>query len=295
MIRSMTGFGSAEGEVGGRKLAVEVKAVNHRFFNFFSKLPPNLQGYESRIQTKVKGALTRGQVSVFANWDRTSGNGAAVRLNMEAASEAATLIRQMKEELRLTGEVEISHVLGFSAVTGAAESRIDEEEGWKTLSAIFDEALEKMEAFRVREGEDLERDLLERLDLFTELSEKVGLRRADVVKNYKERLEARIDELCSETVSPEVIAERVAVEVTVFADRCDITEELVRLNSHLDKFREILDTEEVVGRKIDFLIQEMNREVNTIGSKTPDADASGLVVEMKSELEKIREQIQNVE
>jgi uncharacterized protein (TIGR00255 family) len=295
MIRSMTGFGSAEGEVGGRKLAIEVKAVNHRFFNFFSKLPPNLQTFESRIQTQVKSTMTRGQVSVFANWDRSNSNGASVRVNMEAAKEVATLLEEMKQELNLAGEVDISHVLSFSAVTGGGENRIEGDEAWKALSEIFERALAGMESFRVREGADLERDLFERLEQFTSLMEQIGLRRSDVVTEYRARLEKRIDELCSEIVSPEAIAERVAVEVAVFADRCDIAEEMVRLKSHIDKFREILSTEEVVGRKIDFLIQEMNREVNTIGSKTPDADSSGIVVEMKSELEKIREQIQNVE
>ncbi len=291
----MTGFGSAEGEVGGRKLSIEIKAVNHRFFNFFSKLPPNLQTFEGRIQAQIKKGLARGQVSVFANWDRTNSNGATVRVNMEAAKEVVTLLRDMKEEFGLAGEVEISHVLSFSAVTGGTDSRIDDAEGWGALSEIFERALAGMEAFRVREGADLERDLLERLAQFAEFMEQIGERRADVVNEYRARLEKRIDELCSEIVSPEAIAERVAVEVAVFADRCDIDEELVRLRSHIDKFREILEEEEVVGRKIDFLIQEMNREANTIGSKTPDADSSGIVVEMKSELEKIREQVQNIE
>lgn len=295
MIRSMTGFGSAEGEVGGRKLSIEVKAVNHRYFNFFSKLPPNLQTFEGRIQAQIKKALTRGQVSVFANWDRTSSNGATVRVNMEAAREAVARLREMKEALNLVGEVELSHVLSFSAVTGSTESGIDDAEGWSALSEIFERALAGMEAFRVREGADLERDLMERLGQFTTLMAQVGERRTDVINEYKARLERRIDELCSETVSPEAITERVAVEVAVFADRCDIEEELVRLRSHIDKFREIIAEEEVVGRKIDFLIQEMNREANTIGSKTPDAASSGVVVEMKSELEKIREQVQNIE
>ncbi len=294
MLRSMTGFGGAEGDIGGRRLFIDVKAVNHRFFNFFSKLPQNIQQFESKIQSMVKGRLTRGQISVFATWDKR-GPSQPVSLNMVAAREAAKVLENLKSELGLAGEVTLDQVLSFPAVMGAPDSGLDEAESWKRIEEIMDKALVKMEEFRVREGQDLHRDLSERLKVFQALSVRVDERAPLMVTQHKERLEKRLTELTLDAVDEALVTERVALEVATYAERSDVTEEIVRLSSHMEKFVEILEEEGPVGRKLDFLIQEMNRETNTIGSKTPDADTSRIVVEMKAELEKIREQIQNIE
>jgi uncharacterized protein (TIGR00255 family) len=295
MLKSMTGYGAAEGTVGGRPLFVEIKTVNHRYFNFFTKLPQSLLSFEGRIQALAKERLSRGQINVFASWDRKAGGAQALTLNLEAARQAAELLRKVRDELNLAGDVELSHILSIPAVVAAQEAGLSDEEAWPQIRAVFDAALTDMEKLRAREGSDLEKDLLARLIVFSGYMDEVERRRPEIVAENKARFDKRIHELCAEAVSSEVIAERVALEVAIFADRCDVSEEIVRLKSHIDKFRELLVAEGGVGRKLDFLIQEMNRETNTIGSKTPHAETSRTVVEMKAELERIREQVQNVE
>lgn len=296
MIKSMTGFGSAEGNVGGRRLFVDMRAVNHRYFAFQTKMPSNLVALEGRVQALCKERLTRGQISVFANWDRKGqGSGAQVHINMEAACQAARQLKALKEELCLSGEVELSHVLAVPDVTTPSEVNVGDEEVQEAAMAVFAEALRGMEKFRNREGEDLERDLRERVALFTGHVGEIEVRRPKIVAEQKARLEKRVAELVGDKAGEPLLSERLAVEIAMYADRLDVSEELVRLKSHTAKFLELLAETGAVGRKLDFLLQEFNREVNTIGSKTPDAETARVVVEMKAELEKMREQVQNVE
>lgn len=295
MLKSMTGFGSGEGEVNGRKLFVEIKAVNHRYFNFQAKMPGNLSPLEPRLQALVKERLSRGQVTVFANWDRRGGGPQAANINFEAAKNGAEALRRLKEELSLAGEIEISHLLLLPEVLSQPETNLTEEDTAKAALNVFDAALTGMESFRLREGQDLERDLRERLAIFVGLTEKIEERRPAIVAEQKARLEKRIGELAGETAREKDVAERLAVEIAIYADRCDVAEELTRLASHREKFLELLLEKGPVGRKLDFLLQEFNRETNTIGSKSPDALTANFVVEMKAELERIREQVQNVE
>ncbi len=294
MIRSMTGYGRAEGDVFGRRLAVEVKTVNHRFLNFTARLPQDLQRFEIRFLGLVKQTLQRGQVNLYASWDSGADDVPPVHVNREAAERAAALLRETAEALGLPGGVRLEHLLAFPAVTLPALDRIDPELLWERVAALARGALEELQRFREREGADLARDMAGRLDTVERLVDEIDRLRPGVVEAYRERLARRVEELVREVPAQDLEA-RLAMEVALFADRCDVSEELVRLRSHLAEYRELLSAGGVVGRKLEFLLQEMNRETNTTGSKASDAGISRIVVEIKAELEKLREQVQNVE
>jgi len=294
MIRSMTGYGRAEGTVGKRRLAVEVKAVNHRFLNFFAKLPPELQQFEPEILSLVKEHLQRGQVSVFAAWDARGGADGGVVVNAEAARLAAEALREAARAAGLEEDVTLSHVLAIPAVTSPSGATLGAEALWEAAAPLVRAALVDLDGLRLREGEDLAADLRSRLEVLSRGAAEVEARRPFLVEEVHARLTKRVQELV-QGLPVEVAAERVAVEVALFADRSDISEEIVRLRSHCEKFLELLSQGGVAGRKLDFLLQEMNRETNTIGSKAADAAISRAVVEMKAELEKVREQVQNLE
>lgn len=294
MIKSMTGYGRAEGDVGGRRLAVEIKAVNHRFLNFFTKLPADLQRFEPDLLGLVKAHLQRGQVNVFATWNGGRGDAPQVAINVGAARAAATALRQVMQETGVLEELRLEHLLAIPAVTSAAADSLDPEELWRQCSGIFASALEDLDGLRIREGTDLAADMRSRLAAVSAAVDRVETLRPQVVEEYHARLTRRIEELVQD-LPAELVSERISAEVAVFADRSDVAEEVVRLRSHVEKFGELLAEGGVVGRKLDFLLQEMNREANTIGSKGSNAELSRVVVEIKAELEKIREQIQNVE
>jgi len=294
MLRSMTGYGRAEGDVDGRTLAVEVKAVNHRFLNFFAKLPGDLQRFESDILGVVKQHLQRGQVNVFANWIQGVDATVPVCINLEAARQAGPLLRQAAAAAGIAGEPTLADLLAVPAVTSPVSSTLAAEELWERCAPLFQAALVDLDGLRAREGEHLADDLRARLAAIGAAVDQVEALRPAIVEDYRARLHRRIEDLVRD-LPAEVVAERVAVEVAVFADRSDVAEEVVRLRSHLEKFAELMVAGGGVGRKLEFLLQEMNREANTIGSKASNAGLSGVVVEIKSELEKLREQIQNVE
>jgi uncharacterized protein (TIGR00255 family) len=293
MIRSMTGYGRAEGEVAGRMLVVEVKAVNHRFLNFFARLPPDLQRFESEVLARVKAHLQRGQVSVFATWNGGGAEGAAA-LNMQAVRQAAEALRQAANELGIMEEVSLGHLLSFPGVFSAGAAAAEPEELWEGASRVFEEALKSLDELRRREAQDLVSDMRLRFERIRELAVVVEARRPQVVEEYRAKLARRAEELLKD-LPVEVVRERLALEVAVFAERSDVQEEVVRLRSHLDKCAELLQAGGSVGRKLDFLLQELNREANTIGSKASDTEITPAVIEIKGELERIREQVQNLE
>ncbi len=295
MIRSMTGYGRASGEVAGRGLVLEIKTVNHRFLNFAVRLPPDLQPLELEFQARIKARLQRGQVSVFATWEGDeAGGGAGAFVNAEAARRVAEALRLAARTAGVAEEVSLAHLLAFPAVTAPAAGRVDGDRLWAETGPLVDAALQQLDAMRAREGDHLADDVQERLRTIAGLEASIETRRPTVVEDARARLSRRVQELRAD-LPPEALSERVAFEVALFADRSDVSEELVRLRSHREKFASVLEEGGAVGRKLDFLLQEMNREVNTIGSKASDAEVARLVVEMKSELEKIREQVQNLE
>lgn len=294
MNRSMTGYGRAAGVVVGRRLAIEIKTVNHRFLNFSMRLPPDLQPLELEIQGRIKARLQRGQVSVFAGWEGEEGGGPGAFVNAEAARQVAEALRVAARAAGVAEEVSLAHLLVFPAVTTPGAGRVEGDRLWAEAAPLVDAALAELDAMRGREGDHLAADLRARLRRTAELEAAVAARRPSVVEEAKARLARRVQELRAE-IPAEALAERVAFEVALFADRSDVSEELVRLRSHREEFTAVLSEGGAVGRKLDFLIQEMNREVNTVGSKASDAEIGRVVVEMKAELEKVREQVQNLE
>ena len=294
MVRSMTGYGHAEAILDGQKYTVEIKSLNHRFLEISLRLPASLSALEMEIKKKIGEPLLRGKIDVSIRRDVQSSaeNGQYLALNLPLAQNYFNLLMQLKQSLNLQDEIRLEMIAGQKDVFKMAESPQDDTALWQGLATVLEEALAGMMEMRRREGEILSRDLSARLDLMAQLLSRIEAKAPQVVLEYQKRLTDRVRELTSGLVVDEG---RLSQEVAVFAEKSDITEEIVRLRSHLGQFLEMLDSEEAIGRKVDFLIQEMNREVNTIGAKSSDADISKQVIEIKSELAKLREQVQNLE
>ena len=294
MVRSMTGYGRAEAILDGQKYTVEIKSLNHRFLEISLRLPASLSALEMEIKKKIGEPLLRGKIDVSIRRDVQSSaeNGQYLALNLPLAQNYFNLLMQLKQSLNLQDDIRLEMIAGQKDVFQMAELPQDDSVLWQRLAAVLEEALAGMMEMRRREGEILSRDLSARLDLMTQLLSRIEAKAPQVVLEYQKRLTDRVRELTSGLVVDE---SRLSQEVAILAEKSDITEEIVRLRSHFGQFLEMLDREEAIGRKVDFLIQEMNREVNTIGSKSSDADISKQVIEIKSELAKLREQVQNLE
>jgi len=292
MIKSMTGYGKGEAVHEAGRFTVEVRCVNHRYGEVTVKLPRALMQFENEIKKRVGERLVRGKIDVFIQAENAVALGVPMA-NLPLARGYLKAFQTVAEALGLHGEVDLALVASQrDVVTVAAEAEASLEEIPQELVAAVEDALRRVDEMRLFEGESLFADFLRRRELLAQLIAKVAERAPFVVSEYAQRLKERIAQLLGEGSLPE---ERIAQEVAVMADKCDVTEELVRLESHLRQFDETLAKSEPVGRKLDFLLQEINREVNTIGSKANDAQMAALVVELKAELEKIREQVQNIE
>jgi uncharacterized protein (TIGR00255 family) len=290
----MTGYGRAEAILNGQKYTVEIKSLNHRFLEISLRLPASLSALEMEIKKKIGEPLLRGKIDVSIRRDVQSSaeNGQYLALNLPLAQNYFNLLMQLKQSLNLQDDISLEMIAGQKDVFQMAELPQDDSALWQGLTAVLEEALAGMMEMRRREGEILSRDLSARLDLMAQLLSRIEAKAPQVVLEYQKRLTDRVRELTSGLVVDE---SRLSQEVAILAEKSDITEEIVRLRSHFGQFLEMLDREEAIGRKVDFLIQEMNREVNTIGSKSSDADISKQVIEIKSELAKLREQVQNLE
>ena len=292
MIKSMTGYGKGEAANATGRFTVEVRCVNHRYGEITVKLPRSLMQFENDIKKRVGELLNRGKIDVFIQVEGAMSLGVPTA-NLPLARGYLRAFNSVREALGLAGEVDLALVASQrDVITVAAEAEATLEEIPQELLAALADALDRVEAMRLFEGESLLADFKKRRELLGGVIAQVAERSPFVVSEYAARLKERIAQLCSESGLPD---ERLAVEVALLADKCDITEELVRLESHLRQFDETLGRTEPVGRKLDFLLQEINREVNTIGSKANDGKIASLVVELKGELEKIREQVQNIE
>lgn len=289
---SMTGFGKGTCAVDGRELTVELKSVNNRFLDISMRLPRTLGALEEPFRRAMQQRLNRGHVDVFVNYRNTRSDARCVYLDTQLMGAYVQQARKAAEELSLTDDLTLSKVLSLPDVAEIVPGEEDEEAllalGEKTVNLAID-ALLKM---RLGEGERLKLDLQERIERMEGYAVSIEKRAPGVAEDYRRKLTERIEELVQET---EVDRSRLATEIALFADRAAIDEEIVRLKSHLVHFRELLEAQEPVGRKMDFLIQEMNRECNTIGSKANDAALTDLVLLCKAEIEKLREQIQNIE
>jgi uncharacterized protein (TIGR00255 family) len=292
MIRSMTGFGSAAGLWAGRTVTVEVQSVNSRFREVTARLPKVCAPLEETVKKQVATRLERGRVDLWVQLDDRELRPLAARVDYELARTLAERLNELRERLNLAGAVTLDHLLALGVVGREEEPAPDLSELKSGLDPLVREAVEVLVAMREAEGRNLGLDLARRLDIMSDLSRRVGEAAAGAPEALLARLTRRLAELGA---GPAHDPARLAQEAALLADRADITEEVVRLGSHLAGFRRLMDSPEPVGRRLDFLLQEMGREVNTMGSKAQDLDVTGLVLDMKAELEKLREQVQNIE
>ena len=294
MIRSMTGFGRMEGVAAGKRILVEMKSLNHRYLEISLRMPAALAVLEMEIKKRIGERYTRGKFEVSIRMENGSSSEApsVLALNLPLARQYHSLLTQLRKELGISGEVTLEMMAGFRDLFVTGEGEEDVPALWEGLEKVLAQTMEKLTAMRDAEGESLGRDLTERMGTVERLVQEIARRAPEVVLEYRQRLADRVRELTAGMVVDE---SRLHQEVAVLAEKSDITEEVVRMNSHLGQFRNFMTAEEAVGRKMDFLIQEMNREVNTIGAKSQDGEIARLVIELKSELAKLREQIQNVE
>ena len=296
MVKSMTGYGRGIYSGEQRSITVEVKAVNHRYCDITVKMPRKYSFAEEKIKAAAKEVLKRGKVEIGVSIDNFGKSETDVNINLDAAKRYYDALTELGQNFNLAGDgqVPLSLLAGMTDVLTTAPATEDEEVFERELLAALKEALEEISAMRAVEGEKLALDILKRADIIENTKNLITERAPKIEREYKERLQARIIELLDGSV--EIPEERLALEAAIFADKANITEEIVRLGSHIDQLRSFINSdEETVGKKIDFLVQEMNREANTIGSKSNDMDITSWMLELKAEIEKIREQIQNIE
>ena len=289
---SMTGYGRGPAALDGRELTIELKSVNNRFLDIGMKLPRQLSFLEDGLRKLLNDSLNRGHVDVFVNYRNLRSDAKTVRVDEALLQAYLSSARESAKSLGLTDDLTLSRALTLPDVTAILPADEDQQALMELSTEAMTAAIEGLRNMRFKEGERLKLDLSARMDTMTGYAAAIEKRAPAVVEEYRAKLTARIDELLGET---EVDRTRLATEVAIFADRAAIDEEIVRLNTHLIHFKELLEASEPVGRKMDFLVQEMNRECNTIGSKANDAELTSIVLLCKAEIEKLREQIQNIE
>lgn len=292
MIRSMTGFGRGTSQADGKEFLVEIKTVNHRYSDIFIKIPRHISFLEDKVRELVNKSLSRGKIDVYITYEDSGEDSKCVLLDEPLAKAYINAAKVLRDKFNLKDDISVSLISKFPDILMVEKAEEDEEKLWNLLKIALEDALHNLIAMRENEGEGLRNSLLEKADYLEDIVKEIASRSPEVVREYKQKLENRIKELTEQQTIDE---SRLAMEVAIFADRCSIDEEIVRLGSHINQLREALNMNQPVGRKLDFLIQEMIREINTIGSKANDLAITKHVVEVKSEIEKMREQVQNVE
>lgn len=292
MIKSMTGFGRSEVTVHDRKFSVELKSVNHRYLDVNIRMPKALNFFDSAIRQELKKYISRGKVDVFITYENLGETTSTVKYNHDIAAEYLKFLNQMGEEFGLENDVRVSTLSKYPEVLVMEEGDVDEDELWKDLQGALDKACEVFVETRVKEGENLKKDLTDKLDHMMTLVDFIDKRSPQIIEEYRARIDARVREILGDA---NVDEGRLLTEVTVFADKICVDEEIVRLRSHIATVKKELSEGENIGRKLDFLAQELNREANTILSKSTDLEIANCGIELKTEIEKVREQIQNIE
>ncbi len=292
MIYSMTGFGRGEASDEVRKITVELKSVNHRYLDINIKMPRRLAFFETQARQVIKDRIRRGKVDVFVSYEDLSESDLTVRYNREIAAAYLEHLREMAKDFSLDDDIRVSSLSRYPEVFAMEEQPADEDELWSLLELALNEALDRFVEVRAREGEQLKADLTEKLDHMLKNVDRIEERAPGILSEYRTKLEEKVHELLGNT---QIDESRIATEIVLFSDKMCTDEETVRLRSHIDSMRETLDAEEDVGRKLDFIAQEMNREANTILSKANDLETSERAIDLKTEIEKIREQVQNIE
>ena len=290
MIKSMTGFGRCEVMSGPRKFTVELKSVNHRYLDVNIRMPKKLNFFEASIRSLLKQYAGRGKIDVFITYEDTSENQVSLNYNAFLAAEYLRYFRQMEDEFGLENDVRVSTLLRCPEVITMEEQSEDEEELWSGLKEALEGAFEQF--VETRTTENLKRDIMDKLGGMEKVVAVIEEHSPEIVAVYREKLEAKVGELLKDT---QIDESRIAAEVIIFADKICTDEEVVRLKSHISHMRSTLGEAEGVGRKLDFIAQEMNREANTILSKANDLEVSNCAINLKTEIEKVREQIQNIE
>ena len=292
MIKSMTGYGRAKQQIGDITVSVEIKSVNHRYFEFSPKLHRNFAFLEDKLKNAVQNKVSRDKIECIVQIDAPEAEEAVVQLNISLAKAYIDAFTKLSEEFGIENDIKLSDLALKTDIFTVHKEPANEELIWNAVSQVLDEAIDAFVAMRETEGKQLSEDIASRCDIILKFVEEIDQRSPIVVSEYFEKLAQRIKELLHDA---KVDEQRLLTEAAVFADKTAVTEETVRLRSHIDQMKSLLNSCEPVGRKMDFLVQEMNREANTIGSKCQDTAIASLVINIKAEIEKIREQIQNIE
>lgn len=294
MLLSMTGYGRAETREGGRTLAVEIRTVNHRFAELSVRLPKSLAMLENRVRERVQERLSRGKITLTVSMDGDDGELGNLKIDESVARRYAEILKELKKKLGLAGELDLATFVTLPDVLTWERNELDEEAGWKLLESPLNRALDDLLAMKRREGELLAKDLTARIEGIIAGVGKVEARVPLMVDAVRVRLRERMQEILQDA-EVEFQRQRLEAEVVLFADRTDSTEECVRLRAHCQQFLELIRAPQPAGRKLNFLLQEMNREANTIGSKSIDVEIAREVITIKEEAERLREQVANVE
>lgn len=292
MIKSMTGYGRGQQIIDGREITIEIKSVNHRYFEFSARVPRAYGYLEEKLKSFVQGKVSRGKVDVGVTIFNIEGKDAQIEVNQSIAVGYIDALRKANEAIGLTDDLALSQLIRLPDIFNVIKTTEDEEVIWNSVKCVADEALSNFVSMREIEGQKMKDDINSRLTYISGLVAKVEERSPLVTDAYRERLYNKISEILNDKKIDE---QRILTEAAIFSEKTAVDEETVRLRSHIQQFTVLLNSTDAVGRKLDFLIQEFNRESNTIGSKAQDVEITRIVVELKSEIEKIREQIQNIE
>ena len=292
MVKSMTGFGRAKEQINGLDITIEIKSVNHKYFEFSARIPRVYSFLEEKIKSALASSISRGKVEVSVSIEDNTENATVVEINREYADAYIAALNKLSKEYKIKNDIKVSSFVGLNDMFKVKKHVLEDEVIENAVLTVLAKAVEGFIEMRTIEGERLVNDVKSRLDFILEKVEFVEKRSPETVKLYRERIEQKIKELLGDTTIDE---QRILTEVAIFADKVAVAEETVRLRSHIKQFEDLLNSDAPVGRKLDFIVQEMNRETNTIGSKAQDIEIAHTVVDIKSEIEKIREQIQNME
>lgn len=292
MLKSMTGFGREQRLVGNREILVEIRSVNHRYYEFNARLPRAYGYLEEKLKSFVNGKISRGKVEVSVSIFNQEGADACIEVNPIIANGYINALREANKELNLKDDITLTQIMRFPEVFTVKKVTEDEEEIWSAVKEVAQTALDKFILMRQTEGEKMKEDVSSKLDYIENVVSEIEKRSPMVTESYRERLTNKLKAVLEDKNIDEA---RIITEAAIFSEKTAVDEETVRLRSHISQFRKLIETDEPVGKKLDFIVQEMNREVNTTGSKCQDLAITQMVVNLKSEIEKIREQIQNIE
>lgn len=292
MLRSMTGYGRSQKNLNGRDILVEIRSVNHRYYEYSSRIPRSYSYIDEKLKALLKSGISRGKVEASVTINNIEGRDIVIGINKSAAEGYIAALRSVSDELGLKDDLKLSNLIKLPDIFTVQKTPDNEEQLWEDVSLVASEALEAFISMRCSEGERLKADVLEKAANIEKSVCEVERLSPVTVENYRNKLRSKLEEILE---SRDIDEQRILTEAAVFAEKIAVDEETVRLRSHIAQLRTMLDSGEAVGRKLDFLVQEMNREVNTIGSKAQDLNVARVVVDMKAEIEKIREQIQNIE